>query len=74
MKNKAGAWALFVAYILVTIGAINWGLISVFKFDLVQWIGTFTGLWLATTIYFLVGVSGVISLFYIPKMWKQIKN
>ena len=47
-----------VAQILVIIGAINWGLIALFRFDLVAAIfGDMT--FLARLVYGLVGVSGL---------------
>ena len=50
-----------VALILVIIGAINWGLIGFFGFNLVDTIfGTMT--FLSRTIYALVGLSGLWSI------------
>lgn len=47
-----------VAQVLVIIGAINWGLIALFRFDLVAAIfGDMT--FLARLVYGLVGVSGL---------------
>ncbi len=47
-----------IALILIIIGAINWGLIGIFKFNLVEMIfGDMTVL--ARIIYILVGVSGL---------------
>jgi len=48
-----------VALILTIIGALNWGLIGLFKFDLVAWIfGGQTAL-LSRIIYGLVGLAGL---------------
>ena len=47
-----------IALILIIIGAINWGLIGIFKFNLVEMIfGDMTVL--ARIIYTLVGISGL---------------
>ncbi|SKA85001.1 hypothetical protein SAMN05443428_10698 [Caloramator quimbayensis] len=47
------------AFILVLIGAINWGLIGFFKFDLVATIfGGMEGI-ISRIIYSLVGLSGL---------------
>lgn len=47
-----------IALILIIIGAINWGLIGIFKFNLVEMIfGDMTIL--ARIIYILVGISGL---------------
>ena len=58
-------WDKFML-ILVIIGAINWGLIGFFQFDLVAWIfGGMTAVW-SRIIYAVVGLAGVwcISLFF----------
>lgn len=47
-----------IALILVIIGAINWGLIGIFNFNLVELIfGNMTAI--ARIIYALVGISGL---------------
>ena len=53
----------FTALTLVIIGAINWGLIGFFEFNLVD---TLVGSidWLARTIYALVGVAGIYSVVF----------
>ena len=51
-----------IAYILIVIGAINWGLVGLLILDLVATI--FGGVpILAQLIYILVGLSGVYALF-----------
>ena len=46
---------------IVVIGAINWGLIGFFRFDLVSFIfGDMT--WISRIIYALVGLSGIYML------------
>ena len=48
-----------IALILSIIGSLNWGLVSLFKFDLVAWIfGGQTAL-LSRIIYALVGLAGL---------------
>ena len=54
----------YTALTIAIIGAINWGLIGFFSFDLVAWIcGNMS--WLSRVIYALVGLSGlyIISLY-----------
>lgn len=47
-----------IALVLIIIGAINWGLIGIFKFNLVEMIfGDMT--MLARIIYSLVGIAGL---------------
>ncbi len=50
-----------IAYILVIIGAVNWGLIGFFNFDLVAAIFGEMSL-LARIVYALVGISGLLLL------------
>ncbi|MCF7830426.1 DUF378 domain-containing protein [Candidatus Gracilibacteria bacterium] len=51
-----------VAYILLIIGGINWGLVGLFKFDVVELI--FGGMpALAMIVYVLIGLSGLYMLF-----------
>jgi uncharacterized membrane protein YuzA (DUF378 family) len=47
------------ALVLTIIGAINWGLVSLFQFDLVAWIGGGQTAWLSRVIYGLVGLAGL---------------
>ena len=50
-----------IAYILVIIGAVNWGLIGFFGFDLVSAIFGDMSL-ISRIVYSLVGISGLILL------------
>lgn len=47
----------WIAMALTFIGAIAWGIIGLFSFNIVEWI--FSADWLAKTIYILVGVSAL---------------
>lgn len=50
-----------VCYVLIVIGAINWGLIGFFNFNLVE--GIFgTGTAMTRIIYDIVGITAIISL------------
>ena len=55
-----------IALLLVIIGAINWGSIGLFSFDIVAWIFGGQGAMLSRIIYTLVAISGLwlISLFF----------
>lgn len=60
-----------IALVLVIIGAINWGLIGFFRFDLVAYIfGGQTSV-LSRIIYALVGLAGLIS---IPILMKPLNE
>ncbi len=50
-----------IALALVIIGGLNWLLVGLFSFDLVQWI-TYGVRWLANTIYIVVGISALYAL------------
>lgn len=55
MKNR---WLDCIALTITLIGAINWGLIGIFKFNLVSFIfGDMS--WLSRIIYILVGICGL---------------
>ena len=58
-----------IALILVIIGALNWGLVGLFSFDLVAWISGGAGTVIARIIYVLVALAGVwcISLLFRPR-------
>ncbi len=48
-----------IALTLATIGALNWGLVGIFRFDLVAWLcGGAAGL-LSRVVYTQVGIAGV---------------
>lgn len=48
-----------IALILSIIGSLNWGLVSLFKFDLVAWIFGGQTAFLSRIIYGLVGLAGL---------------
>ena len=48
-----------IALILSIIGSLNWGLVSLFKFDLVAWIFGGQSAFLSRVIYGLVGLAGL---------------
>lgn len=51
-------WLDYTLLVLVIIGAINWGLIGFFRFDLVAFIfGDMS--WISRIIYALVGIAGL---------------
>ena len=47
------------ALIIAIVGALNWGLVSLFQFDLVSWIGGGQGSLVSRIIYGLVALAGV---------------
>jgi len=51
----------YTAFVLVIIGALNWGLVGFFKFDLVAFLfGEMTVL--TRIVYDLVGISAIVSI------------
>ena len=57
-----------VAWILVIIGAINWGLIGFFQWDLVAAIFGGQSAVVSRIIYALVGLAGLWSIMLLPKI------
>lgn len=51
-----------IALVVVIIGALNWGLIGLFNFDLVAFIFDNISEVISRIIYVLVGVAGVITI------------
>lgn len=62
-----------IALILSIIGSLNWGLVGIFKFDLVAWIFGGQDAVISRIIYALVGLAGLwcISLLF-RKSYQQI--
>ena len=50
-----------ICLVLTIIGAINWGLIGLFNFNLVTMIFGVNG-FLTTLVYILVGIAGIINI------------
>mgnify|MGYP000399915218 CR=1 FL=1 len=62
----------YTALTIVIIGAINWGLIGFFQFNLVSFIFG-NGTWLTRVIYALVGLSGLYLISFMEEsvpLWK----
>jgi hypothetical protein len=47
------------ALLITIIGALNWGLVSLFQFDLVAWIGGGQGSLVSRIIYGVVALAGI---------------
>lgn len=48
-----------IALLLVIIGALNWGLVGLFSFDLVAWICGGSGAIIARIIYTVISLAGL---------------
>ena len=70
MEKSALDW---IAYILVVIGALNWGLVGLKSFSMVSYDWDLVALllgampWLAAVVYLLVGLSGLLVLYKLFK-------
>jgi len=62
-----------IAYIFVIIGAINWGLVGFFGFDLVASIFGEMSVW-SRIIYDIVGISAIILLFVNREIYHNHDN
>ena len=49
----------WIAMLLIIIGAINWGLVGFFRFDLVSAIFNGSAYWVARTIFAIIGLAGL---------------
>ncbi|TDT63739.1 DUF378 domain-containing protein [Fonticella tunisiensis] len=56
----------WIAIVLTIVGALNWGLIGLFNFDLVAAIFGTMSLW-SRIIYTLVGISGLYLIYTVSK-------
>ena len=52
----------WITLTLVIIGAINWGLIGLFQFDLITTIFNGSLYWISRVIFALVGIAGIYGL------------
>ncbi len=60
----------WIALILIIVGGLNWGLVGAFNFDLVAAIfGAMSAI--ARTVYVLVGLAALYSLFILSKLGKK---
>ncbi len=67
LKNKELDW---FAYLLVIVGALNWGLVGAFSVDLVQIVlGTSPAL--VQLVYILIGLAGLYSLYKMNSKGKK---
>ena len=63
----------YTALIISVIGALNWGLIGLFKFNLVSWIfGDMS--WITRIIYVIVGICGLYLLSFIGRVGSDANN
>lgn len=54
-------YAKLISYLLVIIGALNWGFVGIFGFDLVAKLLGDMSIW-SRAIYILIGLSALVSL------------
>lgn len=67
--NKFNAWD-WVAFVLLVIGGLNWGLVGIFNFDLVATIFGVMSV-VARIVYILVGLSAIYMLIISGKLAKK---
>jgi uncharacterized membrane protein YuzA (DUF378 family) len=60
----------WIALILVIIGGLNWGLVGIFKFDLVAWIFGDMSI-IARIVYILVGLAAVYTAVILASLAKK---
>lgn len=63
----------YTALIVAIVGAVNWGLIGIFNFNLVELIfGNMT--WIARIIYTLVGICGLYTISFFGRIQNSSNN
>lgn len=60
-KLIGGCHTMWIAQLLVVIGALNWGLIGFFGFDLVASLFGGPASFLSRVVYSLVGIAGIVA-------------
>ena len=63
-----------IALALIVIGGINWGLVGIFRFDLVAWIWGGQASVVARIIYTLVGIAALLCIPFLFKGNDEIKE
>ncbi|AFQ26318.1 DUF378 domain-containing protein [Bacillus thuringiensis] len=63
-----------IALALIIIGAINWGLIGFFKFDLVAAIFGGQGAFLSRVVFALVGLSGLMCITLLFQLMRDVNQ
>jgi len=71
MMMKLNIWD-WIAFILVIIGALNWGLVGFFNWDLVAAIFGAMSM-VSRIIYALVGLAGIYMIFAMPMYTRKSK-
>ncbi len=60
----------YIALIIVFIGALNWGLIGLFRLDLVRTLfGDMS--WISRLVYVLVGICGIYLLTFLGRIGRE---
>lgn len=69
-KRRLAVWLDIIMRALIVVGALNWGLVGAFDFNLVEWLNDRTFDHLDTAVYCLVGISALFYFFardyYLP--------
>jgi len=60
----------WIALVLVIVGGLNWGLVGIFKFDLVAWIFGDMSV-VSRVVYILVGIAAVYMAIIAAKLGKK---
>jgi len=60
---KTMKWFDWLAFWLIVIGAVNWGLVGFFNFNLVDYLGSYIWKWFATIVYAIVGLAGLFAVY-----------
>ncbi len=64
-KQKGGNTVDTLALIVSIIGCLNWGLVGIFRFDLVAWLFGGSGSLFSRIVYTIVGLAGLWSISFL---------
>ena len=70
MANSTWKLIDIVAYALLLIGALNWGLVGLFSFDLVGFLFGESTI-LSRIVYSLVGLAAIYDIVAVKSIWKR---
>lgn len=63
-------WVELITLFLMVVGALNWGIVGIFKFNPIDWLAKRTHPFVATFVYVLVGLSALLHIasrdYYLP--------
>lgn len=63
-----------IAQILSIVGCLNWGLVGIFRFDLVAWLFGGSDSWLSRIIYTVIALAGLWCITFLFRTDRRIEG